>query len=791
MDAGNANPGRVPVLKDVVLVGAGHAHVGVLRNFGMNPVPGVRLTLITRQVHTPYSGMLPGLIAGHYDFDQVHIDTGPLARFAGARLYQAEVTGFDLDRRLVICKGRPPVAYDLMSIDIGSTPGGADVPGVRENAIPVKPIDQFLERFETARARVLASGGRARIGVVGGGAAGVELALSLRERLMRDVAAAGGDPGSLRVVVLSASPSILPALPGGARRRLERILRERGIEVLAGARVTGIEGRKVSIDGRPQEMMDEVFWTTQARPAPWLAETALKLDARGFIAIDDRLRSVSHADVFAAGDVASMVGRDLPKSGVYAVRQGPYLAENIRRSLAGRELSCYKPQGDALYLVSTGDRYAVGTRNGLSFEGAWVWRWKDHIDRTFKDKFNVLPEMAQPAPQMSSGIADRNAVAEIPALAMRCGGCGAKIGADVLSRALAGISPEPRDDVRVGLDAPDDAAIVENGGPLLSVQTVDYFRAIVDDPYTFGRIAANHALGDIFAMGAEPQTAMAIATLPYGIETKLEADLKDLLSGANEMLKEAGCALVGGHTSEGAELAIGFAITGLVAPDKVLRKGGLKPGDALLLTKAIGTGTLLAADMRGKAKARWVMAALAQMTASKRLAAAILRRHGVHAATDVTGFGLLGHLAEMVRASGVDATLALARVPVLDGARETVAAGILSSLQPQNLRLRRAIRNLDTASRHPAFPLLFDPQTAGGLLAALPNAAARACVAELRAAGYADAAVIGSVAAQSSAEAPILIELDDAGLLQTSGECSEDATDTEKTEMHPAGQLAE
>lgn len=790
MDAGNSDAGRVPVLKDVVLVGAGHAHVGVLRNFGMSPLPGVRLTLITRQVHTPYSGMLPGLIAGHYEFDQVHIDTAPLARFAGARLYQSEVTGFDLERRLVICKGRPAVAYDLMSIDIGSTPGGTDVPGVRESSMPVKPIDQFLERFEAARVRVLASGGRATIGVVGGGAAGVELALCLRERLMRDVGAAGGAPGLLRMVLLSASPEILPALPAGARRRLERILRERGIEVLAGARVTGIEGRNVSIDGGPSQTIDEVFWTTQARPASWLAETGLKLEARGFIAIDDTLRSVSHANVFAAGDVASMVDRDLPKSGVYAVRQGPYLADNIRRTLAGRELSRYKPQGDALYLVSTGDRYAVGTRNGLSFEGAWAWRWKDHIDRTFMDKFNVLPEMAQPAREIPSGIADRNAMAEIPALAMRCGGCGAKVGADVLSRALASVSPETRADVVTGLDSPDDAAIVENGGPLLSVQTVDYFRAIVDDPYTFGRIAANHALGDIFAMGAEPQTAMAIATLAYGIDAKLEADLKDLLSGANEALKAAGCALVGGHTSEGAELALGFAITGLVARDKVLRKGGLAPGDALVLTKAIGTGTLLAADMRGKAKARWVMAALAHMTASNQLAAEILTRHGVHAATDVTGFGLLGHLAEMVRASGVDATLDLARVPVLDGARETTAAGILSSLQPQNERLRRAIRNLEAASRHPDFPLLFDPQTAGGLLAAVPPAAAKSCVADLRRAGYIDAEVIGSVAAQSCAEASILIDLDDAGDRRLL-ECREDATASKNLEMQPAGQLAE
>lgn len=754
--------GKIPVLKDIVLIGAGHAHVGVLKNFGMKPIPGVRLTLVTRQVDTPYSGMLPGLVAGHYAFDQVHIDTGPLARFAGARLYHASATGLDLDGQRVLLEGRPPVRYDLLSIDIGSTPGGAEVPGVVRHAIPVKPIDQFLDRYEAARERLaslVAGGNPARIAVVGGGAAGIELALSLHARFRLDIAAAGGDPAKFAVVILSSAGTVLPTLPVPARARIERILAERGIEVRAGARVTAIDGRTIMLSHGETETADEVFWTTQARPAAWLKETGLALDERGFIAVDDHLQSISHKGVFAAGDTASMQGYDLPKSGVYAVRQGPYLSENLRRTIAGKPLSRFRPQSDALYLISTGDRYAIGVRNGISFEGNWVWRWKDHIDRTFMEKFNRLPEMTKPAGPAPTGIADQAAIKEISALAMRCGGCGAKVGATVLSRALGQIVPAERDDVIIGLDAPDDAAVVDTGAKRLSVHTVDYFRSIVDDPYTFGRIAANHAMGDIYAMGAEPQVAMAIATIPYGIEAKVEADLSDLMTGANEVLREAGCALVGGHTSEGAELALGFAITGLVGREKALRKGGLVAGDVLVITKPIGTGTLLAADMRGKAKARWVMSALAHMTRSNRDGARILERHGVHAATDVTGFGLIGHLVEMVRASGVDATLNLAAIPVLNGARETVAAGLFSSLQPQNVRLRRAIRNLEAASVHADFPLLFDPQTAGGLLASVPAEAAEACIAELRAGGYSQAHVIGRVDVRSEALEPIVLDI--------------------------------
>ena len=747
-----------PVVKDVVLVGAGHSHVTVLRMFGMKPIAGVRLTLISREVHTPYSGMLPGLIAGNYGLDDAHIDTGPLTRFAGARLYQDEVVGLDLAGRQVICRHRPPVPYDLLSLNIGSTPNTADVPGASEHAIPVKPIDGFLSRFEALMARVLARKGRTRLALVGAGAGGVELLLSVERRLRREVARSGFDVGGLSFVLVSDVPDILASFPAAFRSRFHAILAARGIAVVTGTAVTGVEAGRLLLDGHAPVEADEILWTTQAAPARWLAQAGLPLDAKGFLKVDQNLRVVGHADMFAAGDTIAFATRELPKSGVYAVRAGPVLADNIRRTLIGKVLRPFRPQRRALYLVSTGERHALGSRNGLVVEGAWVWRWKDWIDRRFMRKFNELPEMTS-TPAVLPPLADRQALKEISAIAMRCGGCGAKVGASVLARALGTIAPAARADVVVGLDAPDDAALIDVGGDRLSLQTVDYFRAIVDDPYMLGKIAANHSLGDVYAMGGEPQTALAIATVPYGLEAKVEADLSAMMAGANEVLRDAGCALVGGHTSEGAELALGFAVNGLVSPKAALRKSGLRPGDALILTKPIGTGTLLAADMRRKAKARWVMAAIAHMIQSNGRAADILRRHGVHAATDVTGFGLLGHLVEMVRASDVDVTVAIDRVPLLDGARETVALGIFSSLQPQNVRLRRAIRELEAVARHPRYPLLFDPQTAGGLLAAVPLGEAERCVAALRAASYACAAVIGFVTERSAALEPVTLDL--------------------------------
>jgi len=289
------------------------------------------------------------------------------------------------------------------------------------------------------------------------------------------------------------------------------------------------------------------------------------------------------------------------------------------------------------------------------------------------------------------------------------------------------------------------------------VQSVDYFRAFIDDTYTFGAIAANHALGDLFAMGAEPQSVLAIATVPYGRERVVEETLYDVLAGALSIIQPSGAVLVGGHSSEGAELAFGLTVNGLIDPNQVLRKSGLKPGDVLILTKAVGTGTLFAADMRGKAKGRWVDAAIQSMLVSNQQAAACLQRHQSSACTDLTGFGIIGHLIEMTKASEVDAVIQLDALPLLDGAIDTVKAGILSSLQPQNLRLRRAIQDIETAAKHPAFPLLFDPQTAGGLLAGVPREQADACVKELQQMGYGDTRIIGRIEELSDQQAPITI----------------------------------
>lgn len=378
--------------RHLVLLGAGHAHAGVLRDFGLNPSADVRLTLISRRRLTPYSGMLPGLIAGIYQHREAHIDTVTLSRFAGAELIVDEATGIDPVAKRVLFSNRPPLPYDILSIDIGATPSALGIPGVAEHAIPVKPIDGFLYRFESARTDILSRDGRAHIGVVGAGAGGVELLLAMQTRLEHDVMSAGYDTSGLHFTLIDANDTILPTFPKKMQRRFSDILRARQVTVLTGGKVTSVAADAVHVERHGRVPLDQVFWTTEATPAPWLRDTGLAVDADGFIRVTPSLQSISHPNVFAAGDVANIDGHPTPRSGVYAVRAAVPLAANLRRIAKDAPLIAFTPQRDALYLISTGERYAIGTRNGFTFGGTWVWWLKDWIDRRFMAQYHDLPE---------------------------------------------------------------------------------------------------------------------------------------------------------------------------------------------------------------------------------------------------------------------------------------------------------------------------------------------------------------------------------------------------------------
>ena len=709
----------LPLTKDVVLIGGGHTHALVLRAWGMARLPGARLTVINPDPAAPYSGMLPGLVAGHYGRDALMIDLVRLARFAGARLILDRATGIDRDRRLVHLAGRGPVRYDLASIDIGITSDMPELQGFAEHAHPAKPLAAFADAWAAHLARV-ASGGPAEAVVIGGGMAGVEVALAIAFRL-----------GPSRVTLVEAAGTVLPDLAPGTRAALVAEAARLGLVLRTGAPVASVGADHVTLASGERLASAFTCGAAGAAAQGWLGATGLALH-KGFVSVGPTLASVSDPTIFAVGDCAHLSHAPRPKAGVYAVRQAPVLFDNLRAALTGGRPRPYRPQRDYLKLISCGDRRAVADRSGLRTSGALLWRWKDWIDRRFMARFADLAPMEAAAPQ---GLAALGAVEEAAGQPL-CGGCAAKVGRGALAEALAVLPSPRRGDVLTGPG--DDAAVLRLGG-ITQVLTTDALRPFTADWGLLSRIAAVHALGDVWAMGASPQAVLAQVVLPRMSAALQAATLTEILAAAAGVFGPEGAEIVGGHTALGAELSVGFTVTGL-APARPLGQSGARPGDALILTKALGTGVILAAEMAMWARGGDVAAALAAMARPQGAAARLLSPHA-RAMTDVTGFGLAGHLMGLLEASDCAARLDLGALPVLDGALDLLAQRVRSTLHAANAALRPAV----TLPEDLRAELLFDPQTAGGLLAAVPADQAPGLVAALRQDGF-PAAAIGTLA---------------------------------------------
>ena len=693
-----------PITREVVLIGGGHTHALVLRKWGMDPLPGVRLTVINPAPTAPYTGMLPGFVAGHYKRAELDIDLMRLARFAGARLIRGIVTTIDADAKRLTIAGRGELSFDLASIDIGITSENTEIKGFSEFGVGAKPLGPYANKWAT----FLASGG-GPVAVIGAGLGGTELAMAM--------AYAMREAGHAHPVTLIDSASLTPELPLAARQTLRRALDAQGVDLKEGAEVAEITRDCVLLKSGEVLPSTLTVTATGARPWAWLQETGLKIND-GFIRVDAHLRSLSHGAIYACGDCADLSHAPRPKAGVFAVRAAPILFHNLRADLTGRARRAFHPQRDYLKLVSLGEQSALALRSGLHASGPALWRWKNRIDRRFMDRLSDLPAMTSSDPRSDQRL---------------CAGCGSKVGRVALDAAISDL-PQPRDDVETA--AGDDAAVLKVG-TARQVLSTDHLRDFTNDPALLARIAAFHALGDVWAMGATPQVALTSIVLPPLSPRLQEAWLSEIMDSAGRAFESAGAQIVGGHTTQGAALTIGYTVPGLLS-DAPLTLAGAKPGDALILTRPLGSGVLLAADMALKGRGPDLALALDAMATSQADAAARLGQSAT-ALTDVTGFGLAGHLAAMANASNIGAEIWLEALPIYPGALHLAERGIRSTLYPDNLAAAALV-----APQGPRTDLLFDPQTAGGFLAAIPIEQVDTVLQDIRDMGH-DAAQIGEM----------------------------------------------
>ena len=734
--------------KDLVLLGGGHTHVLLIKALAMRPIPSVRITLVSEKTLTPYSGMLPGYVAGQYSLEQTNIDLNALCRKAGVRWIKARCTGIDADEKRLNLAGLPELEFDVLSVDIGSTPDQR-IAGACQYALGVKPIagfqqgwQQLLSAFETHQEDSTVAEPSAQTidwGVIGAGAGGVELVLAMAHRLRHHP--------KIRFHLIFRGERILSGYPNRVIQRVEQALNEYNIQLHPEFSVARVTDSGVSSDAGKQIALDSSIWCTGAVGAPWLSDSSLVSTDTNFIQVETTLQSVSHKHVFAVGDIAANLQDPRPKAGVFAVRQAPYLEDNLRRLFAGDTLKAVSLQTQYLSLLALGDKLAVGSRNGFAISGRWVWKWKDYIDQKFMQQFTAMKmlDMTAAANTLDDG-------SEV----IHCGGCASKLGPALLTENLAKLNSiqnsiqnsepnsEPNSEQQPSRQV-DDAVLWQANPGVWSVQSIDGFRSFISDDSRFAHICVNHALSDLYAMGATPVHVQAWINLAFNDIRLQQRDHLRMLQAMQSVLSEQNTTLSGGHSSEGLETHLGIVANGEVALTGQWSKSGTHVGDVIVLSKPLGTGVVMAADMKAKAPADSVDAAIQMMLLSNAGPMKALSSCHPTAVTDVTGFGLLGHLLEMLDSNPqtLVAELNLHDIPLLSGALELATSGWRSSLHPQlDAYLERCDidakgdsnldNNLDKtgkASNKPCdanIALLIDPQTSGGLLATLaPDDAAR------------------------------------------------------------------
>jgi selenide,water dikinase len=715
---------------NIVLLGVGHTNAHVVRMWKMQPLAGAELICVSNFPVATYSGMLPGVLAGQYPVSAMEIDLVRLCQSAGARLIVSEVTGLDLEKQRIEFRDRPPLPYQLLSIGIGSRPTFSGVELASDDAlVAVKPMQTFLPRLQQRIGAVEAAKPNqpVKIGIVGGGIGSIEIAFCLNQRFKQS------GQSNVELALITGGDRVGTAISDASAQLVQEQLDQQGIVVHAGHRVTKVDTDAIELTNGDRLDADVIIWATGAAAPELLEKFDLPKDDRGFLATRRTLQVVDHDRIFSVGDTGTIQDDPTLKAGVFAVRQGPILWDNLRRSLWKRPLVNYVPQRRFLKLINTADGKSIAEYSKITRYTGWAWRLKDRIDRRFMAMYqNYEPMPMNPDAQDFSS--DE---------AMRCLGCGGKIGSELLSEVLSELDVPDHPDVRIGLKNPDDAAVMTTHDNQVTV-TTDFFASPVEDPYLAGRIALLNSASDCFVMGAQPTGALAIVQLPLGHPRGQLEIMRELMAGSVEELRKMDATIVGGHSIEGPRLLAGYTILGRQLTDP-MTKGMLKPGDHLVLSKPVGSGVALAALMQCRLPGPAYQPLVQAMLQSNQIALRLITEGLVTGITDVTGFGLAGHLAEMLSSSALSATVRMSDVPVLAGVQELINQGIESTLTPDNRVVASKVDLQIEDVKSTRFTALFDPQTCGGLLMGVSDSKLESVMRTLGESGFEQATVIGSV----------------------------------------------
>ena len=696
---------EIPITNDLVLIGGGHSHLSVLMKLAKRPINGNRITLITNEIDTPYSGMIPGYIEGIYSWRDSHIDLYRLCLKLNVRFIHAEVERVSAHEKEIYFKDRPKIKFDVLSINTGIQSNNREIKGAAKYCLPVKPISKLTNNFLNKITNFKS------IAFIGGGAGSVELALAIKKRFLNI-------NQDIKITIITGKRGLLSTFPQKTKLTSLKTLEKFKIDIIEYKRVLEVKPKQIILSDKSMLKIDKAILSTNSMTPKWLAKSDILLTKDNYILVNKSFQT-NYKYVFASGDVIDFNNQNLKKAGVFAVRSGKPLAINIKQFILGKKLIEYKFNKNYLALIGTSKRSAIATKYNLTFNSRFFFYLKKYIDQNFIKKFSdfkirkkftleaLKTDVLNIFVKHKEKITDKNDI-------MQCKGCAAKVPLNALKQAL------PKDIVSTSEDA-----VSVPGHPEL-YQTVDMISSIITDPFLLGKIAANHSISDMVSVNSKITSAMMILQLPLSKTEINSRDLEQVLLGANEIFKTIDCPLIGGHTMIGKDKdpIIGFSILGQKQKKIKIMKNRrkIKTKDLLILTEKIGSGLIFAGINNYLIDSYFQIDVIKQMIKGNLNFGKISNQLNILSMTDITGFGLANHLLNLIKRdnSKTGLTIYPNKIPLFQGVNECLNKDIKSSLFKSNYDIaqkdmiyKRDKSKLDN--------ILYDPQTVGGIAFIIPQ----------------------------------------------------------------------
>ncbi len=696
----------IPITNDLVLIGGGHSHLSVIMELSKKPLKGNRITLISNEIDTPYSGMIPGFIEGIYSWRESHIDLYKLCIKLNIRFIHAEVTKISAIKKEIYLKGRPKLKFDVLSINSGIESNYKGIEGAQRNCVPVKPISKLANNFLKEIKNFNS------IAFIGGGAGSVELALALKKRL-KDT------NKNFEITIVSGKNGILSSFPKKTKQISLSALRKANIKLIDNKEVVKVKKDKLIMSDGSFLNVEKSILSTNAMAPKWIEKSDIKLNEDNFIVVNDAFQT-NHKFIFAAGDIVDFNEENIKKTGVFAVRSGKPLAKSIRNYILNYKNFTYKFNKHYLSLIGLSNGLAIASKYNFSYSTKLNFYLKKYIDQRFIKKFNELNhnQVSRIKKIFVSYIYKTFKINNIykhnDINQMQCKGCAAKVPFIALKNTLS----------KNIISTSEDATPINNYPNLF--QSVDMINAIISDPYVLGKIAANHAISDIITVNSKIISTMMILQLPLSKSIINSRDLEQVSYGANKIFESYNCSIDGGHTMIGKDQdpVIGFAITGEQKKPlnfkKINRK--IKVKDILILTNKIGTGIVFAGINNDLIDSYFQIEVIKQMEDGNIAFGNITEQLKILSMTDITGFGLANHLLNLIKRDNGKTGLTIfpKKIPIFKGVKEAIKKRVKSSLFDNNYLIAKEnivySRNEDSVDE-----ILYDPQTVGGLAFIIPK----------------------------------------------------------------------